>query len=78
MDVGRDEGADPKWMLPFLCRRGHVTRDVIGRIRILGRETQFEVAPNAAEKFASAIRKPVAGQDGQVRIEPVQPMRARR
>jgi ATP-dependent RNA helicase DeaD len=78
MDVGRDEGADPKWMLPFLCRRGHVTRDVIGRIRILGRETQFEVAPNAAEKFAAAIRKPVAGQDGQVRIEPVQPMRARR
>ncbi|HZH47233.1 MAG TPA: DEAD/DEAH box helicase, partial [Roseococcus sp.] len=71
MDVGRDEGADPKWMLPFLCRRGHVTREAIGRIRILGRETQFEVAPAMAEKFASAIRKPVTGQDGQVRIEPV-------
>jgi ATP-dependent RNA helicase DeaD len=71
MDVGRDEGADPKWMLPFLCRRGHVTRDAIGRIRILGRETQFEVAPDMAEKFSSAIRKPVSGQDGQVRIEPV-------
>jgi ATP-dependent RNA helicase DeaD len=48
-----------------------VTRDAIGRIRILGRETQFEVAPDMAEKFSSAIRKPVSGQDGQVRIEPV-------
>jgi ATP-dependent RNA helicase DeaD len=35
MDVGRDGNADPKWLLPFLCRRGHVTRAEIGRIRIL-------------------------------------------
>lgn len=69
LDVGREDGADPKWLLPFLCRRGHVTRDAIGRIRILGRETQFEVDPRVAERFASAIRRPVGGQDGRVRIE---------
>ncbi|WP_207538115.1 DEAD/DEAH box helicase [Sabulicella rubraurantiaca] len=69
MDVGRDDGADPKWLLPFLCRRGHVTREAIGRIRILSRETQFEVDPRVAARFATAIRRPVGGQDGQVRIE---------
>ncbi len=68
-DVGREDGADPKWLLPFLCRRGHVTRDAIGRIRILGRETQFEVDPRVAARFAAAIRRPVGGQDGRVRIE---------
>ncbi|MCP6600583.1 DbpA RNA binding domain-containing protein, partial [Klebsiella pneumoniae] len=50
--VGRNENADPRWLLPFLCRRGHVTRGEIGRIRILGRETQFEVAAAAASRFA--------------------------
>ncbi|MFL1462296.1 DEAD/DEAH box helicase [Roseococcus sp. DSY-14] len=68
-DVGREDGADPKWLLPFLCRRGHVTREAIGRIRILGRETQFEVDPRVAARFAAAIRRPVGGQDGRVRIE---------
>ncbi len=69
MDVGREDGADPKWLLPFICRRGHVTRDAIGRIRILGRETQFEVDPRVAAKFDDAVRRPVGGQDGRVRVE---------
>ncbi|MBY0337661.1 MAG: DEAD/DEAH box helicase [Acetobacteraceae bacterium] len=72
MDIGRDSNADPKWLLPFLCRRGHVTRNEIGRITILGRETRFEVAPYAAARFAAAIRRPVGGEDGEVRIEPMQ------
>ncbi len=74
MDVGRDGRADPKWLLPFLCRRGHVTRQEIGRIRILARETQFEVAPYAAQRFAAASRKGDE-QDAHIRIVPMQPMR---
>jgi ATP-dependent RNA helicase DeaD len=76
MDIGRNANADPKWLLPFLCRRGNVSRQEIGRIRIMGRETQFEVAPYAAEQFAAAVRRP-SGEDVDVRIEPVQaaPMR---
>jgi ATP-dependent RNA helicase DeaD len=74
MDVGRDGRADPKWLLPFLCRRGHVTRQEIGRIRILSRETQFEVAPYAAQRFAAAARK-AEGDDAHIRVVPMQPMR---
>lgn len=70
MNVGRDGNADPRWVLPFLCRRGQVQRDEIGRIRILGRETQFEVASGAASRFAAAARRPDA-DDPHIRVEPV-------
>ena len=26
MDVGRGQNADPRWLLPLICRRGHVTQ----------------------------------------------------
>lgn len=74
MDVGRDGRADPKWLLPFLCRRGHVTRQEIGRIRVLARETQFEVAPYAAQRFAAAARR-AEGEDAHIRIIPMQPVK---
>nr|WP_245870079.1 DEAD/DEAH box helicase [Pseudoroseomonas rhizosphaerae] len=72
MNVGRDGNADPRWVLPFLCRRGQVARDEIGRIRILGRETQFEVAAYAAGRFAAAARRPDA-DDPHIQVEPVPP-----
>jgi len=71
-DVGREGNADPKWLLPFLCRRGHVTRTEIGRILIAARETRFEVAPYAAARFAAAVRKPMGGEDDEVRITPLE------
>ncbi|WP_421988867.1 DEAD/DEAH box helicase [Roseococcus sp.] len=68
MNVGRSNQADPKWILPFLCHRGHVTREAIGQIRILDRETRFEVAAHMAERFAIAAAKP--GQDdAHIRVE---------
>ena len=71
--VGRDGQADPRWLLPFLCKRGDVSRAEIGRIRILGRETQVEVAPYAAAHFATNARKPGA-EDAHIRVEAMQPL----
>ncbi|NDG50670.1 MAG: DEAD/DEAH box helicase, partial [Rhodospirillales bacterium] len=73
MDVGREGGADPKWLLPFICRRGHVTREEIGRIRILQGETQFEVAAAAAHRFAQASARG-EGPDAHIQVEPMQPL----
>jgi ATP-dependent RNA helicase DeaD len=73
LNVGRNNQADPRWILPFLCRRGHVTREAIGRIRILDRETRFEVAPYLAERFAIASAKP-GEDDAHIRIEPAASM----
>jgi ATP-dependent RNA helicase DeaD len=56
--LGREKKADPKWLLPLLCRRGEVTREAIGKIVVLPRETRFEVSVEAAEGFARAARRP--------------------
>jgi ATP-dependent RNA helicase DeaD len=57
MDIGRSHNADPRWILPLLCRRGHVTRDVIGAIRIGQAETYFQIPRTIAERFADAAAR---------------------
>ncbi|KTQ97637.1 MULTISPECIES: DEAD/DEAH box helicase [Aureimonas] len=54
MDIGRRNNADPKWLLPLLCRRGKITREDIGAIRIFDRETRFEIVDAAAKRFAAS------------------------
>ncbi|MBW8269039.1 DEAD/DEAH box helicase [Caldovatus aquaticus] len=73
MSVGRNANADPRWLLPFLCRRGHVTRQEVGAIRVMDRETRFEIAPHAAARFAAALRRPDSHDEG-IRIEPLEPL----
>ncbi|MBV8868248.1 MAG: DEAD/DEAH box helicase, partial [Acetobacteraceae bacterium] len=70
LSVGRNRNADPRWLLPFLCRRGHVTRQEVGRIQILERETRVEIASWAADRFANAARRREE-DDEDIRIEPM-------
>jgi ATP-dependent RNA helicase DeaD len=70
MDAGRRQNADARWLLPLICRRGHVTRGDIGAIRIEQNETRFEVAAPAAARFADAIAKTAAGDDSGITIIP--------
>ncbi len=73
MDIGRRHNADPRWLLPLLCRRGHITRTEIGAIRIAANETLFEVQAAAAARFAAAVRRTaVEGEDGEGSIQIVQ------
>jgi ATP-dependent RNA helicase DeaD len=72
LSVGRNGNADPRWLLPFLCRRGHVTRQEVGRIQIMERETRVEIAPWAAARFADAASRP-AEDDEDIRIAPMMP-----
>jgi ATP-dependent RNA helicase DeaD len=70
MNIGRAANADPRWMIPVICRKGGITKAEIGDIRIMDRETLFEVAPGAAEAFAARLRLP-DNVDPQIRIAPV-------
>ena len=67
LPVGRGANADPKWLIPLICRQGHVTKKDIGQIRIFDRETKFEITREAEARFLSAIK---ASGDEQMRIEP--------
>ena len=70
MNVGRSRNADPRWLIPLICRRGHVTKREIGSIKISERETRFEIARHAADRFAAAAARPDK-EDASVRIEPL-------
>jgi ATP-dependent RNA helicase DeaD len=75
MDIGRRNNADPRWILPLLCRRGHITKNEIGAIRIAANETMFEVPRAVAGKFAAALKRTAGGDgdgEGSVRIEAVE------
>ncbi len=50
MNVGRSNNADPKWILPVICRLGHVTKKEIGVIKIFDKETKFEIAESVAPR----------------------------
>ena len=71
MDIGRRHNADPRWVLPLLCRRGHITRNEVGAIRIAGEETHFQIPTAIADKFEDAVKRTAAtdDQDRPVHIE---------
>jgi ATP-dependent RNA helicase DeaD len=68
--VGRDKNADPKWLIPMICRLGHVTKKEIGSIKIFDRETKFEIAKVAAVRFGEAVKATV---NDEIKIEPSSP-----
>lgn len=61
LSVGRTNNADPKWILPMLCKAGGVKRDQIGNIRIGNTITHVELMPDAARQIIDT-----AGEDGRI------------
>ena len=57
INVGRDKNADPKWLMPTICRLGDVSKPEIGAIRIFDRETKFEIVKEAEGRFRAAIAR---------------------
>lgn len=70
LNVGRAENADPRWIVPLLCRRGRITKAEIGKILIFAHETRFAIAPDAAWRFAESARRPDRDEPS-IRIQPL-------
>jgi len=74
MNAGRRHNADPRWLLPLICRYGHVGRNDIGAIRVAANESYFEVAQRAAPGFIKALRRAtIAPEDEGLIIEQAEP-----
>jgi ATP-dependent RNA helicase DeaD len=67
INIGRDKNADPKWLMPTICRLGHVTKRDIGAIKIFERETKFEITQEMQAKFEAAV---ALGLEDGVKIDP--------
>jgi ATP-dependent RNA helicase DeaD len=71
INVGRHQNAEPRWLLPLLCRRGHVSRNEIGAIRIAANETLFEVPGALAARFLETVQRTANGEDD-IDIQPIE------
>jgi len=73
IDIGRRQNADPRWILPLLCRRGHISRAEVGAIRIAPGETRFNIPRAAADRFRAAWARTAAEgeDDATIRLQQV-------
>ena len=55
LSVGRDKSAEPRWILPMLCRWGQISKGDIGAIKIHQTESHVELASGCVEQFLKAI-----------------------
>ncbi|MEC3860455.1 DEAD/DEAH box helicase [Mesobacterium sp. TK19101] len=55
LSVGRDDRAEPRWLLPVLCRAGKLDKDAIGAIRVQQTESYVEIADASVPGFLSAL-----------------------
>ena len=69
LNIGRRNDADPRWLIPLICRHGRISKAEIGSIRIADRETLFEIDGSFAEAFAGAVARV---NDKNVRFERAQ------
>jgi ATP-dependent RNA helicase DeaD len=76
LNVGRANRADPRWLIPILCRWGGLRKEDIGAIQVLERETRFEVHPKVAGLFRDRVSVPDR-VERHLRIEQAADLRAR-
>ncbi|MGR3757527.1 MAG: DEAD/DEAH box helicase [Tranquillimonas sp.] len=55
LSVGRDDRAEPRWLLPLLCRAGGLDRNAIGAIRVQASETFVELAEASVPGFLAML-----------------------
>lgn len=65
MGVGRRQNAEPRWLLPLVCRRGHITRNEIGAIRVGPNESWFQIPRAIAHRFAETLQRTQSSDDEQ-------------
>lgn len=64
VSVGRKQRAEPRWLLPMICKAGGVSKSAIGSIRIFDTETLFEVAADKVDSFLRSVGKNGTGEKG--------------
>ena len=65
INSGRRHNADPRWLLPVICRYGHVSRGEIGAIRVAANESYFQVTERATPGFIKALRRATIAEEDQ-------------
>ncbi|MDW4497975.1 DEAD/DEAH box helicase [Sulfitobacter sp. D35] len=64
LSVGRDDRAEPRWLLPLLCRAGNLDKAAIGAIRVQHSESYVELMEGSVDGFMKAIGEQAELEDG--------------
>jgi ATP-dependent RNA helicase DeaD len=51
LSVGRKQNAEPRWLIPLLCRAGDITKRDIGQIKMMQEETFVQLSEDSVEAF---------------------------
>jgi ATP-dependent RNA helicase DeaD len=70
LSVGRKQNAEPRWLIPMLCRNGNLTKRDIGAIKMQPEETFVEFSAEGAERFLVAIGPDKTLERG-IRVKPL-------
>jgi len=55
LSIGRRQSAEPRWLIPMLCRNGNITKNEIGAIKMQPEETFVEISQAHLDKFLTAL-----------------------
>ncbi len=68
LSVGRKQNAEPRWLIPMLCRASNLSKRDIGAIKMQPVETFVEIHISAADDFAAALG-PKMTIEGNLRVK---------
>ena len=57
LSVGRKQRAEPRWLIPTICRNGDLSKNEIGAIMMQAEETYVEIAADHADRFMAKLGK---------------------
>ncbi len=55
LSIGRKHSAEPRWLIPMLCKAGEITKRDIGAIILNQNNTFVELKPESVEGFLQAV-----------------------
>jgi ATP-dependent RNA helicase DeaD len=70
LSVGRKQSAEPRWLIPMICRYGDLTKRDIGAIKMQPEETYVEFSADGAARFLAAIGPNKTLEKG-IRVKPL-------
>ncbi len=55
ISIGRSRSAEPRWLLPMLCRAGNITAKTIGAIRVHEAVSYVEIQAGSVDGFLASV-----------------------
>ncbi len=64
LSLGRKHRAEPRWLLPMICRNAGISKDAIGAIRVQFQETFIEIANEAIPAMTQELGPEMVMEQG--------------